>query len=136
MYLGKPLNINDLHLNYSDLGGAWSNQRGSIMNLNVTQGTLPETYKLNGLYVTGEGTPHESAEYELVGCVTQNIIGFTVNFGTFGSISSWTGYYMKDESGEKIKTLWHLARLVPDPENAEHIWSETLTGSDIFVRVG
>lgn len=51
------------------------------------------------------------------------VISFTVRFNQYGSITSWTGTC----SGDKIVTLWNLARPV-----SQDTWDHILSGSDTF----
>ncbi len=108
--------------------GTWKNQLSSDMTLTVVDG------KVTGKYRTGVGAPTPAEEFELVGFTTCDQISFTVNFGKYGSLTSWVGQHTTDGGKEVIKTMWLLSENVPDSEEPKKLWGSVLTGADNFVR--
>lgn len=113
-----------------DFTGEWENQLKSKMQIEVlTNGHI------KGNYVTAVGDPSNMEEFEVTGVATGDLISFIVNFGKYGSITSWTGQHTIEDGKEKIATLWHLAKNFKDEEEEAKIWSATWTGADNFHRV-
>jgi hypothetical protein len=113
-----------------NFNGAWVNELGSKMNLSVT-----EDGKVYGIYQTAVGAPGNWEEFDLVGFASGDLISFTVNFGKYGSLTSWCGQHTDDpHGGAMIKTMWILAENVPDPQEPKNLWGAVLTGSNTFTR--
>lgn len=112
-----------------NFNGIWVNQHESKMTL-----TVDADGNVSGKYITKVGAPGDEEEFDLKGFATGDLIAFTVNFGKFGSITSWTGQHTENQTGVEIKTLWHLARNVPDPQEPDNLWGAILTGADNFNR--
>ena len=69
------------------------------------------------------------------GFVSNDLIVFCVNFGDFGSLTSWAGQHTRDENdNEVIYTLWHLAKYIPDSDEGERLWAGILTGANEYRR--
>ena len=112
-----------------NFNGTWRNELHSEMNLQVdARGTVTGTYK------TGVGTPTPSEEFDLVGFASGDLVSFTVNFGAYASLTSWSGQHTKENGTDVIKTMWLLARNVNDPDEPKNLWGAVLTGYDIFQR--
>jgi len=114
----------------ADFNGIWKNGVGSEMHLEVgTDGSI------TGIYKTGVGKPEPAEEFNLTGFAANDIIGFTVNYGKYGSITSWVGQHTVDVEGKAIiKTLWHLTKDIEDDKEAEDLWSSVLAGSSTFTK--
>jgi len=112
-----------------DFSGKWRNELHSEMTLQVdAQGNV------TGKYKTGVGTPAPSEEFNLVGFASGDLLSFTVNFGTYGSLASWAGQHTEENGTGVIKTIWLLARNVKDPDEPKNLWGAVLTGYDNFQR--
>ena len=107
--------------------GTWVNQIGSTFTVDSVN---LHTGQIYGFYVSPSGT--KGNQYPITGWVNYLppngkdngiSISFTVRWGNYGSVTSWTGLYKKGT----ITTLWHLVR-----SNADYSWSHIFTGSDIF----
>lgn len=112
-----------------NVAGTWHNQHGSEMHLVVEENG--ETF---GTFKTGVGAHKQNEEFNLAGFISQNLIGFTVNFGKYCSMTSWTGQHTVEDGVEKIYTMWHLARAMPETENPQGLWTGVLSGADVFYR--
>lgn len=118
---GSPPNVN--------FNGIWVNELKSKMNLTVnTNGSV------TGKYMTAVGSPGDEEEFDLTGFASGDLISFTVNFGKYSSLTSWSGQHTETEIGAKIKTMWLLAKNVSDPDEPENLWGAVLTGADTFTR--
>ena len=106
-----------------NFNGVWENRLDSEMELTVdTDGT-------------GVGAPTPTQEFDLKGFVSNDLIVFCVNFGEFGSLTSWAGQHTRDENqNEVIYTLWHLAKNIPDNEEEENLWAGILAGANEYRR--
>ena len=111
--------------------GTWYNQHGSQMVLT----TDAATGRVSGTYKTGVGSPSPQESFELTGFFADDVIAFSVHFGKYGCLTSWAGQLTEDDSGvERIETMWHLAKNVPDADEAAKLWSCLWTGADTFTR--
>jgi hypothetical protein len=112
-----------------DFNGKWRNELNSEMNL-----TVDADGSVTGNYRTGVGTPSPSEEFDLVGFAAGDLLSFSVNFGKYASLTSWSGQLTVVADDEVIKTLWLLARNVEDPAEPDKLWGAVLTGADNFRR--
>jgi len=112
-----------------DFNGTWRNELHSEMNLIVDA-----TGNVTGKYKTGVGTPAPSEEFVLVGFASGDLLSFIVNFGKYGSLTSWSGQHTEENGKEVIKTMWLLARNVTDQDEPKNLWGAILTGHDNFQR--
>lgn len=112
-----------------DFAGTWENELGSTMVLDID----PEG-RVNGRYWSAVGEARRDEGFELVGFASGDLLSFTVDFGRYGSLTSWVGQHARAPKGEIVKTTWLLARDVADPTEPERLWSATLTGTDTFHR--
>lgn len=112
-----------------DLSGRWRNQHGSEMQLRVAPGG-----RLVGTYHTAVGAPSPKQEFELAGFACGDLVAFTVNFGRYGSLTAWTGQHTLVDGAERIHTLWHLAKNIPDADEPRALWAGVLAGADTFER--
>ena len=113
-----------------NFNGIWKNRLDSEMELTVdTDGDVI------GKYRTGVGKPAPTEEFDLKGFVSGDLIVFCVNFGKYGSLTSWAGQHTLDNNGkEKIFTLWHLARNIKDEEEEDKLWAGILAGANEYHR--
>jgi hypothetical protein len=108
--------------------GVWENDRGSAVTFKT------EDSLLSGFYQTNVGQPDKSQKFPLTGFTEGDQITFTVNFKTYGSMTSWTGQLTQDETGAYIRTLWHLTRDVADPQEDDDLWKSITAGASNFRR--
>jgi hypothetical protein len=111
-----------------EFAGTWKNELGSTMTLTVMKGEVRGTYR------TAVGEPQNTEEFSLSGFAAGDLIVFCVNFGTYGSLTTWAGQHVVESGTEKICTLWHLARNVVDVHEPRHSWAAVLTGANTFTR--
>lgn len=112
-----------------NFNGKWRNELLSEMDL-----VVDEIGSVTGKYRTGVGSPSPIQEFDLVGFASGDLLSFTVNFGQFGSLTSWVGQHTVEAGGEKIQTMWLLAKNVEDSIEPASLWGAVLTGADIFRR--
>lgn len=112
-----------------NFNGKWRNDLKSDMDLKVDA-----SGSVRGIYRTGVGDPGPAEEFDLVGFASGDLLSFTVNFGKYGSLTSWVGQHTTEGGGERIKTLWLLARNVSDTEEPTKLWGAVMTGADTFRR--
>lgn len=112
-----------------DISGAWKNQFKSSMKI-----VVDDSGQISGTYKTGKGAPSEEEEFPIVGFVSGDLVSFTVNFGKYGSLTSWAGQLTIEDGKEVIKTSWLLAKNILDEKEDEDLWGAILTGADTFSR--
>jgi hypothetical protein len=115
----------------SELSGRWRNRLGSIMELRIEDGG----HRLSGSFRSGVGSPHPDRSYDLTGYAAGDAFVFGVDFAPHGSVGAWAGHHVSDSHGERLVTLWHLARPVAEPHSDTDLWGSMLAGSDEFQRV-
>ena len=114
----------------SAVAGRWRNRLGSIMELEVD-----DRHLVRGTFHSGVGVGDPTIGFEVIGFVEGDAFSFCVDFGRWGSVASWTGHHITDdEHGERLVTIWHLARPVKDPHSEADTWGAVLTGGDEFRR--
>lgn len=112
-----------------DFNGEWRNELGSIISLKVTaDGSVEGTYK------RAVGSASAKEEYPLVGFATGALLCLSVSLGKSGSVISWVGQHTKENKRPVIKTMWLLARDVPDPDDPSNFEGAIVTGYNHFVR--
>ena len=109
--------------------GIWENDRGSHVTFKLMDG------KLSGFYQTNVGQPDKTQKFPLTGFVEGDQITFTVNFKSYGSMTSWTGQLTQNETEPYIRTLWHLTRDVADDKEDDDLWKSITSGASDFKRV-
>jgi hypothetical protein len=112
-----------------DFSGHWKNQRGSSIELAVDGDG-----RVSGTFRTAVGTPYPSESFPLCGVVAGDLIAFSVSFGVHESVTAWAGQHTVAGGRERIETLWHLARNVPDADEERGLWAAILAGADVFER--
>ena len=104
--------------------GRWINQDSSILHIDLeTNGMIKGHYQSNA--------SNDSMRYPLHGLVNRSedlpTVSFTVSWGDYGSITSWTGYCQEEENKPTITTMWHLVR-----PYVEQDWERMLTNKSTF----
>jgi len=128
-YFSSIVSTTDAPVPSVNFNGKWRNELNSEMELTVDAAGL-----ISGKYRTGVGSPSPVEEFDLVGFASGDLIAFTVNFGNYGSLTSWSGQHTVQGGGERIKTMWHLAKNVEDANEPSSLWGAVLTGADTFRR--
>jgi hypothetical protein len=57
-----------------------------------------------------------------------------VNFGEYGSLTSWAGQHTEEDEGAVIKCMWILAKNIEDQNEPGQLWGAVLTGYNDFTR--
>ncbi|MFK8018678.1 MAG: avidin/streptavidin family protein [Pseudomonadales bacterium] len=114
-----------------DVKGAWVNQIGSLLTISK----VTSEGRLSGTYRSSSGTDGES--FPLIGWTnhapakqnTDNarVVSFSVNWGSNGSVTSWSGVCAVKKGTPTISTLWHLTR-----SNSQYDWDHTHTNKAVF----
>ena len=112
-----------------DFSGTWINQRGSSMEISVD-----DRGRVSGIFRTAVGLPSNQEAFPLCGFVQADLIAFVVSFGVHDSVTAWTGQHTIVAGRERIETLWHLAKNIPDEEEDRSLWAGILAGADSFER--
>ena len=73
--------------------------------------------------------------FHITGFAEGDAVAFTVDFGRRGSVASWSGHHLNDGDGERLVTLWHLARPVHDPHSESALSGAMMSGADEFIRI-
>ncbi len=113
----------------SPFAGRWRNRLGSTIDL-----TVEDRHRLTGTFHAIVGAVDPGAGFHLAGFVEGEALAFCVDFGRRGSVASWSGHHLDDEHGERLVTLWHLARPVEDSHGAD-LSRAMMAGADEFIRV-
>jgi hypothetical protein len=107
-----------------DVSGTWHNEQGSEMVIEATaEGRLAGRFHS----AVGFGTDEEFA---LAGFATGNVVAFTVDFGKYGSLTSWVGHLVDGE----LRTLWQMTLEMPHPKDPSGLWHSIWSGANTFVR--
>lgn len=109
--------------------GRWRNRLGSTMEL-----TVGDNHQIHGTYHAVMGEVNPTLPFPVVGFIEGEAVSFCVDFGRRGSVASWAGHHLHDEQGERLVTLWHLARPV-EVTGAVDVSRAMLAGADEFVRI-
>ena len=112
-----------------DLAGKWYNQHGSELDLRVgSDGQLTGTLR------SGVGFPDPSEEFKVAGFVSGGLVGFTVSFPRYDSLTCWTGHCGTEDGRETIYALWHMSVGLPGSPHADRLWEGIWSGADTFLR--
>lgn len=115
----------------NDIKGAWINDLGSTLTISEvsTDGSI------KGTYSSPSGTSGET--FPLVGWTNHaakkpdidnvRVVSFSVNWGKYGSVTSWSGGCATKDGKPTISTIWNLVR-----SNSQFDWDHILTNSDVF----
>jgi hypothetical protein len=112
----------------SPVTGRWRNRLGSTMEL-----TVGDNHQIHGTYHASVGEVDTKLPFPVVGFIEGEALSFCVDFGRRGSVASWSGHHVDDEQGERLVTLWHLARPVGDAGSVD-LSRAMMAGADEFVR--
>ena len=115
------------------LKGVWVNELGSTLNIT---GVYGPTFQIKGHYRSPSGTAGDlhslNGVFNLLPMVSGKhnvvVLSFTVHWGKIGSVTSWSGFYDAEGSGQIIGQ-WLLVRPVE-----RYIWEHILTGQDRFTK--
>jgi hypothetical protein len=115
-----------------NLNGEWVNQLGSTLSIEKVDSS---TGSISGTYQSPSGTAGQ--KHPLVGWLNKSnpvqgkdnitVVSFSVNWGTYGSVTSWSGTCSSTSEKPTIKTIWNLVR-----SNSDFSWDHILTNSDTF----
>lgn len=113
----------------STLAGRWRNRLGSTMEI-----TVDSDHHVHGTFHLNGGGAGPASTFRIVGFAEGDALSFCVDFGNRGSVAAWSGHHLADSDGERLVTLWHLARPVRDPHTEADVWAALLAGGDHFER--
>ncbi len=119
---------------FEALKGKWKNPNNSILSIEQID---CETGQIEGAFISGLGT--EGNTYRLVGFANTApakegqhhviVLSFSVQWGKYGSITSWTGYLEEEDGKEQIRTLFHLVR-----PNTDFKFEHIISNADLFKK--
>ncbi len=91
--------------------GKWHNDHSSVLSID----SISIEGQIYGQYLSSTGV--NDTAFPLTGWINKTAandtlcaLNFSVNWGEYGSITSWTGYYEKKEDVEQLYMMWHLVR--------------------------
>lgn len=113
------------------LEGEWKNDLGSTLKIK----SVGSDGKLSGTYTSPSGTSGSAAP--MIGWANSappatggnniKVVSFSVNWGSYGSVTSWSGACSVKNGTPTISTIWNLVR-----SNSSHEWDHILTNTDTF----
>lgn len=112
-----------------DPSGKWFNQHGSEMEIEAGRDGC-----LSGWFRSGVGCAEPEERFPLVGFVSGGLVTFSVDFGKYDSLTSWTGHAGIEDGRQTILALWHMSVVVPGPEHPDRLWEGVWSGADTFLR--
>lgn len=135
LFLGTFLVASSVHAakpSCKSLIGDWVNQLGSTLTINY----VGSDGQLSGTYTSPSGT--SGSAVPMIGWTnhvppathTDNnitVVSFSVNWGSYGSVTSWSGACSLKSGIPTIATIWDLVR-----SNSSYEWDHILTNSDTF----
>ena len=128
--IGQKSSLKNQNVNFD---GKWENKLGSEMEISTDS-----SGNIIGKYSTNVGKPDPTEIFDLTGYTSGDLIVFCVNFGKYGSLTSWAGQHTIDQQNndkEVIYTLWHLARNIKDEDEEDQLWAGILAGANEYYRV-
>lgn len=111
------------------IAGKWFNQHGSELSVEVD-----DTGHVRGTFRSGTGFPGHEEEFPVTGLVAGDLVGFTVSFSAYDSLTSWTGHLGTEDGRETLYALWHMSVRLPASERRDHLWQGIWSGADTFRR--
>ena len=118
--------------NCSNLVGDWKNELGSTLSVTSVNAA---TGAIAGTYSSPSGTSGQ--KFALVGWTNSaaaqpgkdnaTAVAFSVRWGNYGSITSWTGTCKEVNGVATIHTLWHLAASL-----SNFSWDHINSNTDVF----
>ena len=107
------------------VSGTWHNEQGSELRIEVGPGG-----KLSGRFASGVGFGTDET-FEVTGFLSGRLIVFAVDFGKYGSLTSWVGHVV-DDDGPALRTLWQMTVELPHPDDAADLWKTVWSGANTF----
>lgn len=108
----------------TNLSGSWINQDSSILKI-----TRDENGSIHGTYQSNASD--DPVLHSWTGVVNRHAdpvtFAFSISWGDYGSITSWTGYCSESGGELQLTTLWHLVR-----PYVEYDWERFVTNSSSF----
>ena len=111
----------------NNLIGTWHNELGSTLKITSIN---PTTLQMFGTYTLNSGNQFPILGWANTLPPANNHVlslAFSVRFGSFGSITSWTGYLSNKKGVWTITTIWNLTR-----PNSDQPWDHIITNCDVF----
>ncbi len=134
LFLGVFLVATDVHAGKptcENLTGEWINELGSTLTISK----IGKDGKIDGTYASPSGTGGKPVA--LIGWSNSlspkagkdnvRVVSFSVHWGDYGSVTSWSGACSIKEGKPTISTIWNLVR-----SNSDFAWDHILTNSDNF----
>jgi hypothetical protein len=119
----------------ADPKGIWGNELKSTLEISSIN---PDSGMIEGVYSSPSGTSGE--KFKLIGWINNaqpkpgkdnvKVISFSVQWGQYGSVTSWSGYCSDVKGTPKITTIWNLVR-----SNSDISWDHIITNSDTFTPI-
>lgn len=130
---GSAISLSRTTTDCNNLVGTWKNELNSTLTIESVDAT---TGAITGKYTSPSGTGGQ--DFPLVGWVNEaaastthphnvKVISFAVRWGSYGSITSWTGYCLTENSVPTLYMQWHLVRA-----NSDFKWDHIITNHDRF----
>lgn len=113
------------------LKGKWENELGSTLKIKK----VDSDGKLSGTYTSPSGTSGNAVPMigwaNLTPSATTGdnvkVVSFSVNWGSYGSVTSWSGACSIKSGTPTISTIWNLVR-----SNSSYEWDHIITNTDTF----
>ena len=112
---------------HDPISGSWHNEQGSSLHIEVA----PDG-RLSGRFGTGVGFGTDET-FDVTGFASGRLVVFAVNFGKYGSMTSWVGHLVDDEE-PVLQTLWQMTVEVPHPKDDKDLWKSIWSGANTFRR--
>jgi avidin family protein len=109
------------------VSGTWHNEQGSELRIEVG----PEG-RVIGRFGTAVGFG-VGESFEVTGFLAGTLIVFAVNFGKYGSLTSWVGHVV-DDGEPALRTLWQMTVESPHPKESTELWKTIWSGANTFRR--
>ncbi len=113
------------------LVGDWVNELGSTLTIK----SVGSNGELAGTYTSPSGT--SGSAVAMIGWTNSGqsttsgdnarVVSFSVNWGSYGSVTSWSGTCSSGSGKPVISTIWNLVR-----SNSSYSWDHILTNADTF----
>jgi hypothetical protein len=112
-----------------DIGGHWYNQRGSMLTLRASGGSLSGTFA-SSVGLTKPG----GREAAVVGFSSDNLVSFVAAFPEHGSLTAWVGHALGAGDEGTLELQWQMTVALPGKEDRGELWRGIWTGFDVFRR--
>ena len=108
------------------VSGRWTNEYGSVAELNV------DGERVFGTYTSAVGGAG-GLSGPISGFVSGDVVAFSVLWPSHvRSITSWVGQVVEVNGAPELRTLWHLVADIPDADEATGLWATVHSGADTF----